>query len=58
MGSGRIQKMGHMENAGLPQRILFYRPDRPFITQMVGIGGQSVRSPRSMGDEAQPMSSQ
>ena len=44
-----------MEDAGLPGRIPFYRPDRPFIAQMVGTIGQPVRPPRTMGNGAQPM---
>ena len=36
------REMGHMEDAGLPRRIPFCRPNRPFIAQMVGTNEQPV----------------
>ena len=48
-------QMGHMEKAGLPQRIPFYRPNRLFVTQMAGTDGQPIQPPHTMGNGAQPI---
>ena len=38
-------EMGQMENAGLPRRVAFHRPDRPLVAQMSGTDGEPVRPP-------------